>query len=299
MSQFWCRRMRRVSIVIPTFLRCKDVVELLDSILIQTVSPLEVILVDDSPTNEVELVYQQHRVMFERLNINLIYVKNPKERSAAIARNVGVERTKGNIIIFLDSDVVLYPDYIEKILAAFKQCPNALGIQGWHSTPAMIRVHVWLEAIKGFFYFEHLVRNSSRLRLREYPYALTKIIPCQSLDGCNMALKRDVMCDFKFDERLKKYSYGEDLLLTYSIFKTHGYCLYITPYAKCIHKSSEEGRMEKASQKRHIRQCNIYVNTKLFGVKGLFIHFWQTISLPFIRLIAKVAGYRRNEHHRG
>jgi len=280
--------MRRVSIVIPTFLRSKDVVELLDSILIQTVSPLEVILVDDSPTNEVEFVYQQHRVMFERLNINLIYVKNPKERSAAIARNVGVERAKGNIIMFFDSDVVLYPDYIEKILAAFKQCPNALGIQGWHSTPAMIRVHVWLEAIKGLFFFEHLVRNSCWLW--EYPYPLTKIIPCQSLDGCNMTLKRDVMRDFKFDERLKKYSYGEDLLLTYSIFKTRGYCLYITPYAKCIHKKSEKGRMEKASHTRHTRQCNIYVYTKLFGVKGLFIHFWQRIGLLVIHLLVKVAG---------
>lgn len=59
-----------------------------------------------------------------------------------------------------------------------------------------------------------------------------------------MAFRREILRQFKFDESLKGYSYMEDLLLSHSIHKKYPNSLYITPYAKCIHKVSREGRTE-------------------------------------------------------
>ncbi|MBO3799763.1 MAG: glycosyltransferase family 2 protein [Candidatus Brockarchaeota archaeon] len=52
---------------------------------------------------------------FNGLSINLIYIRNPRERSTAVARNVGVEKARGDTF-FLDSDMLVFNDFIEKII---------------------------------------------------------------------------------------------------------------------------------------------------------------------------------------
>ena len=120
----------KVSVVIPTYFRPNDLSELLESILMQSIKPLEVIIVDDTPSNVIEEIYEAYDSKFKRFNIKLAYVRNYKERSAAIARNIGACTAKGDIVLFLDSDVVLHPRYMEGILKVFEKKENALGVQG-------------------------------------------------------------------------------------------------------------------------------------------------------------------------
>jgi len=120
----------RVSVIVPTYFRAHDLSELLDSILRQTVKPFEVIVVDDTPNDSVKEVCDKFREIFREFGIDLIYVRNPRERSSAIARIVGAERAKGDIIMFFDSDIILMPNYIEEILKIFNEKKDAIGVQG-------------------------------------------------------------------------------------------------------------------------------------------------------------------------
>ncbi len=234
----------KVSVVVPTYYRPKDLADLFDSILRQSVKPMEVIVVDDTPTNVIERICEEYHNMFKRNNIKLFYVRNYKQRSAAIARNIGVSIAKGEIILFLDSDIVLYPNYIEKILEVFSEVPNFLGVQGWkipknvpQDSKGQLK-YVAANNLRKFFILSHFTINTCGFS--KYPIILTKILNCKSLSGSNMAFKRAIFDEFKFDENLLKYSYMEDFLFTYSIHKKYPNSLYITPYAKCIHKVSEE-----------------------------------------------------------
>jgi len=276
----------KVSVVIPTYFRPDDLAELFDSLLTQTIKPLEVIVIDDTPADMIEVVCEIYKVRFESVRSTLIYIRNPRERSIAIARNVGAEKAQGEIIIFLDSDVILYPDYIAKIMEVFRKYSNALGVQGWNVNAKKIRTHPLIKAIQTFFRLQHYVKDSCKFT--EYPNMLTKTINCEYLHGSNFAVKRDILTEFKFDDTLKKYSYMEDLLFSHSVYQKFTTVLYITPNAKCIHKRSKEGRMEMAEKTPHLRQCRKYVLTKLFGVKGLFFYYWQTIGISIINLITKI-----------
>ena len=71
------------------------------------------------------------------------------------------------------------------------------------------------------------------------------MISCQWLSGSNSSYKREILKQFQFDENLKKYSYGEDVDLSYRIFKKYPSSLFMTPYGKLIHKTSQEGRIPK------------------------------------------------------
>jgi len=108
-----------------------------------------------------------------------------------------------------------------------------------------------------------------------------------------MTLRRSVFEEFRFDENLTKYSYMEDRLLSPSIHRKYPGTLYITPHAKCIHKYSEEVRLENRGftvEHPHLRACRKYVLAKLFGTRGYLLFTWQSLGiivLKFVELFAK------------
>lgn len=282
----------KVSVVVPTYYRPNDLSELFDSLLRQTVKPFEVIVIDDTPTDAVYIVCEKYKTKFESVGTGLIYTKNPRERSAAIARNVGAEIARGDIMLFLDSDVFLYRNYIEKILQVFQNYSNAVGVQGW-IVPRMkkLRHHLLRYFLNQLIVRPFLLGHSfakERCRFLEYPIILTQIRNCETLTSSNMAVKRDILREFTFDENLKNYSFMEDLLFSYSVLRKYSQSLYITPYAKCIHKRSDEGRLEKAKLTPHLNSCRKYVLTKIFGWKGLLIYYWQDIGLIIVGLKRKL-----------
>ena len=57
----------QVSIVIPTYNRAKDLEETLDSIVIQTTLPKEIIIVDDCDNNEIENLVEHRKNELEKL----------------------------------------------------------------------------------------------------------------------------------------------------------------------------------------------------------------------------------------
>jgi len=291
----------KVSVIIPTYFRAHDLVELLDSILKQTVKPFEVIVVDDTPNDSVKEVCDKFREVLRKLDIDLIYVRNPKGRSLTIARNVGAERARGDIIMFFDSDIILMPNYIEEILKVFKEKRNAIGVQGWIIPPWLVPSNK-SSALKSKKYFmiryllNQLIRgifilgiySKDKCKFGSYPVILTKVINCEALSGSNMAFRRGILTRFKFDENLKVYAFMEDLLFTYSLFRKFPYGLYITPYAKCIHKQSREGKELNERWKAYLNWCRKYVLTKLFGRKGTIVYYWQNIGIKLLELKAKL-----------
>jgi GT2 family glycosyltransferase len=277
-----------VSAVIPTYYRPQELTELLDSLLDQTVKPMEVIIVDDTPTAVIRHLCEDCEITFNKAEIALSYVKNPKERSTAIARNVGARMAKGDILLFLDSDVILHTDYIQLLMENFQKCPEALAVAGWIiPQPKREDVRYYsLQTLKKLFSLFHDSIDSCKFP--EYPIALTKTIDCQWVNVSNIAVKRDLFNELKFDENLKGYAFMEDVLFSGSIYKKYPGKLLMTPDAKCIHAGSKEGRMEKSKLRNYKFRNRKYVLTRLFGIKGLLTFGWQNFGLLAVRVIGKV-----------
>jgi len=269
--------MMKVSVVVPTYHRAEDLAELFGSLLRQTVMPFEVIIVDDTPNNTISGLCEEYKTLFKSVGSKLTYTRNLRERSLTISRNLGVKLAEGELVMFFDSDVVLYPDYIEKILEVFRKYPNALGVQGWIVNSRKDKLDRLSQILNRVFFLDHSAKDSCKFS--EYPAILTKIINCEHLSGANMTYKREVFSEFKFDESLEKYCYMEDVLFSHPVFKKYPKGLFITPYAKCIHKSSEIGRIERKGLERLKNQHRKYVLIKLFGLKGLLLYYWQSLGI--------------------
>jgi len=114
-----------VSIIIPTHNRASLLPRAINSVLTQTYTNFEIIIVDDGSNDNTQQVCQN----FINENQNIKYIKNENSVGGAEARNIGMRQAKGEIIAFLDDDDEWLPQKLEKQIEIFKQNPE-VGIVG-------------------------------------------------------------------------------------------------------------------------------------------------------------------------
>lgn len=104
-----------VSVIIPAYNREGTIKEAVESILRQTYQELEVIVVDDcSKDNTVNVV---KNIDDSRVRV----IECEKNGGACVARNIGIDNAKGEIIAFQDSDDMWHADKLEKSLACMEK----------------------------------------------------------------------------------------------------------------------------------------------------------------------------------
>lgn len=234
--------MTSFSIAIPTLNRASVIQDLLESILHQTVFPKEVIVVDDSKNRETEDVVNRVAKSFSRRNIKIEYVRG-NGNGITDARNMGIAHSTGDIHCSLDDDIILDKNYIKEILKMFEVYPDALGVAGHVANHSFSSSSNAVNKVFPFY-----LREKDKCRVLPagvtYPYILTKIINCEWLSGVNCCYRRAVLKEFKWDEKLTKYSLCDDVDISYRIQQKYPNSLFMTPYAKIIHHHSPIGRMD-------------------------------------------------------
>ena len=271
--------------IIPTYGRESDLEDCLNSILHQSILPKEILIVDDTTDDSIERLCKRKKKQFQDKRMDLFYIRNYKERSSAIARNIGIEHAKGNIALFLDSDVFLDENYTKKMLEIYRDYPDVVGVQGYitnYEIPQRI-------GINKVFFLVHFETNRNRLLpsiQNVYAVPLTKIITCQWLVGNNCSYKRKVLREFMFDENLTQFSAGEDVDLSYRIHKKYPRGLFQTPEAKLRHKGSPEGRLSsrKLTYMEQVHHTYIFYKVIDQSFKNTLIFLWSRVG----QLVARI-----------
>jgi glycosyltransferase involved in cell wall biosynthesis len=110
-----------VSVIIPTYNRAVMVGRAIESVLAQVFRNYELIVVDDGSEDGTGRVLSQYR--------DRITVLRQSRRGVSAARNLGIRKSKGRLIAFLDSDDLWLPDKLSHQTAFFRDRPEALICQ--------------------------------------------------------------------------------------------------------------------------------------------------------------------------
>ena len=100
-----------VSIIMPSYNTGRFIAESIDSVIAQTYTNWELIIVDDCSsdnTDEVVSKYTDKRIR---------YIKNEKNSGAALSRNRAIREAQGEWVAFLDSDDLWKPEKLDKMLS--------------------------------------------------------------------------------------------------------------------------------------------------------------------------------------
>jgi glycosyltransferase involved in cell wall biosynthesis len=114
--------MSLISIIIPTFNRKELIQRAVKSVLLQTFGNFELIIVDDASTDGT--VKEQFDT-----DSRISYIPLPIQSGVAKARNLGVEKSKGHFIAFLDSDDEWLPKKLDCQIGWLKQNPAMQIVQ--------------------------------------------------------------------------------------------------------------------------------------------------------------------------
>lgn len=151
-----------VSIVMPTYNRAGYIVETIDSIRKQTYTNWELLIMDDgSEDNTGELVNRidDDRIQFYELGRIGVNGK---------VKNMGMERAKGELIAFMDSDDLWHTEKIEKQVSALLQFPGA-GFSitnGFNFTDYLVPESFFYNECNGIKYYNIFLDSFNGLGIR-------------------------------------------------------------------------------------------------------------------------------------
>ncbi len=110
-----------ISVIVPVHNGSQYLNQCLDALGASASRSFEVIVVDDASNDEsAEIARRKWTTVFQL----------PKQSGPAAARNHGARQARGEILFFVDADVVVQPETIGRVIAGFQQNPDVVAIFG-------------------------------------------------------------------------------------------------------------------------------------------------------------------------
>jgi GT2 family glycosyltransferase len=252
----------KFTLIICTYMRPKALLDLLNSVVHQTVYPNQILIVDGSLNIETQEVLKEKDFQ----NLEYFRVSN-EDRGLTRQRNFGISKVSNDteVVCFLDDDTILEKNYFEELLKTYSVHPEALGVGGY----IIIEEECWFvgdtyEPKITDFYFDGWVRKEGiRFIARkifgldsDYPPGFSslyshgrsvgflppsgKIYEVEQFMGGVSSFRKSVFEEFSFSTYFEGYGLYEDADFCLRLAKKGK--LYLNTNAKLYHHHDDSGR---------------------------------------------------------
>ena len=280
----------QISVLIPTKHRPEALAVAVRSVLAQTFTPLSLVIVDQSSDGE-----SRRRVEAELSTArerrgplwSLNYIHDPEIPGAATARNRAMAVAAGDIWLFLDDDVILEPDFVEQLIAVYRDQAEVTGVSGiiTNQVRPPLAFRLWSGLfMRGPFHDERQpiywnaerLRNSPPLRVHRFGAGL-------------MSFRAEAIRGNRFDENLDRslrgVSDGEDV--DFCSHLAPDSVLLIAPRARLQHHPSPASRLTDHWVRRHVRG-NLFLYHKNWntGLLNQLRYGWLWLGYSVVAIVA-------------
>jgi len=176
------------------------------------------------------------------------------------SRNLGAAGSAGDILVFIEDDLLLGEEYLERLLELY-EADSANLVAGIGAVVVEAESGGAKESLWNFFGRlagqECWRPRRCAARYVPLPPALQgRLVPASRLYGGGLSLRRETAAAEKFDETLSGYALGEDLAFSYRV--SMRYALFVAPQIKVVHARARTGRPEMYARGR------MYVSNLLY-----------------------------------
>lgn len=252
-----------ISVIIPTYGREEPLYNSIVDVLKQNYSNFEVLVVDQTPKHQPEIeAYLEQLAAANKIKwFRLPWASLPG------ARNYAVRRSAGDIILFIDDDVELHPDFLAAHVKNFLEKPDIGAVAG------RVFDRMKLGDSGGKLQIEYLPAQAMDPGVAWYYIDLVHTVKPQqvlSTRGCNMSFRREIFTKYnlKFDERFRGSAVREESDFCLRLRQT-GYKIWYDPEAYLVHLGEETGGCHDISTRSLQYQLTFYHNHFLMGLKNL------------------------------
>ncbi len=267
-----------VSIIIVTYNRPGELENNLGHLAKLKDRPGEVLVVDQSKDKLTKKACLKYKKKIKSLR----YLRS-EIPSIAIAKNKGVRSVskKSKILLFLDDDAYVGPNYLKEIINGYKRHPQTKGIFGYPPEEKIPKIRNFVKKVfmlgsegKAFTFNAPYGNNDNKDVKRD--------VPAQWFPGTDPSFKKEVFDNLKFDENFFGWSLGEDIDIAYRIFKKYGW-LYVVPASIEHENPAREDTVERLIKRVYMNQINhFYMFYKLMPEKKIRFT-WNIVGLILLR----------------
>jgi GT2 family glycosyltransferase len=258
----------KISIIIPTYGREQPLIDSINDALAQNYPDFEILVIDQTQKHEPAT----EKYLKELANNQKISWYRVDWASLPGARNYAVRRAKGEILIFIDDDVKLEPNYLQNHAKNYQEHPEIGAVAG--RVFDRMKLADYANANDDTPYtIEYLPPEAMDAGIAWYYIDLvhtTKPQQVISARGCNMSFRRDVFTKYNiwFDERFRGSAVREESDFCLRLRKTD-YKIWYDPEANLIHLGEETGGCHDISTRSFQYQLTFYHNHFLMALKNL------------------------------
>ena len=191
-----------ISVIVPVYNVADDLPRCLDSILAQTFSNIEIVVVDDGSSDNSGVIADEYAKKYS--NIIVIHQEN---RGVTTARLSGAEKASGEWIGFVDSDDWIEPDMYDRLLNNALKYNAQISHCGYQMCFADGRVH--------YFY------NTGLLAKQDKTTALKELLPGSMIEPglCNKLFHKTLFHSLLHGDAVDtSIKINEDLLMNFYLF---------------------------------------------------------------------------------
>ncbi|MFA6279875.1 MAG: glycosyltransferase [Bdellovibrionales bacterium] len=240
----------KTSVIVSSMNRKVTLLRLMDNLVAQTNRPDEVIVVEaGGGTWSPDEVPSALRAGF-----NVLYAKG---EALAVSRDKGQQAATGDVLFFLDDDIVMPNTYVAQALAYLAANPSVMAVGGAYvDKDAPDRAdskHLFarLMGIHGDGHANRLLPSGWTDYVRGL-YA-QEVSEAEWLFGCNSVVRATAFPKAQFATGMAAWSFLEDVFFGRSLMKNFGLCLRVLPSLRVIHDPpSSGGRISPATLRMRV-----------------------------------------------
>ncbi len=177
----------KTSVVIITHNRPKLLLLTLKSLLNQTVPPNEVVIFDDASNTSIVNLIENFISRYRSIKIPIRVIRSNNEIGLGAARSIAAKNTTGDIIIFLDDDVIAFENLIGSYIKAFE---NSCDIVAGICYP--LYVGLFNNGLP-WWWNDKILGGIVAVRNDVIYYSRKNVNPQDYVFGCNFAIRRNVL----------------------------------------------------------------------------------------------------------
>jgi len=252
-----------ISVIIPTYGREEILRNSVADVLKQDYPNFEILVVDQTPTHEPETT----NYLEELAKQNKIKWFHLEWASLPGARNYAIRRSLGEILLFIDDDVQLTPNFLVSHAQNYQNNPEIGAVAG------RVFDRMKLGESGGKLEIDYLPPQAMDPGIAWYNIDLVHTVKPQqvlSARGCNMSFRRDIFTKYglSFDERFRGSAVREESDFCLRLRQT-GYKIWYDPEAYLVHLGEETGGCHDISTRSTKYQFTFYHNHFLMSLKNL------------------------------
>ncbi len=138
-----------VSVIIPVYNAEEYFGDCLDAIISSSYTSIEVIVVDDCSTDKSVTIAREKGATIHQL---------PVQSGPSVARNMGAKYALGDVLLFIDSDIIIRMDTIELVVADFRSNPDIVALFGSYDDEPVVKNFI-SQYRNLFHHFQHQQSN--------------------------------------------------------------------------------------------------------------------------------------------